>query len=198
MKKILSLLTLSIMLLTSAVAFAASEETITEGADIIGIKRLAVAMPMHYKIAPDEPNLEEFIESIYVAGGKSRCYILSYREMATNIRKSTGIDINALDENKAQKVYKENVGKFADAYLVVTTANNLSITQFFFEVYNAKDHSLMYLLTIQSRSYGKYAEDYEKACEEFYKTFDAAAERSLKEAAEKEKQEQKKNRKKKK
>ncbi len=180
MKKLLALFTLAIMILTSTAAFAASKETLEEGADLKAIKRLAIALPMHYKTVETEPTVEEFTEIIYIGSKSSRCYVIPYSEMATNIKKTSGVDIKTLKTLDAMKAFQKDVGKFADAYLLVTTANNSSKPQFFFEIYNT-DGKLMYVYTVQSGDYGKNSKDYQKACEDFFKKLDNAIEKGVKE-----------------
>lgn len=191
MKKIFATLLMLAVMLTSTVAMAAFKETISENADIAAVKRLAVALPMHYKIEDAEPTVEEFTRIISDAGKVARCYVISYDEMAKNIKNDTGVEIDSLQEEDARKAFSASVGKYADAYVLVTTANNNKKPQFFFEVFDAKSGDLIYVLTTQSRNIGKNSKDYGKACEDFYKKFDAAAEKSLKDAQKKAKKENK-------
>ena len=191
MKKIFSLLIFAAMILTTTAAFAtAYREDVTEGADIASIKRIAIALPQHFKAEDTEPTLEEFTQSVFDASKVARCYVISYDEILANIRKDTGVDVKSLSDSEAEKTFKDTVSKYADAYLVVTTANNSKRTQFFFEVRNSQSGELVYVLTSQSSDWGKNAKDYKKACEDFYKKFDAAAEKNLKDQ---QKAEKKKN-----
>lgn len=187
MKKFLSTIMALAVLLTSTVALAAYKEEITEGADIAAIKRLAITLPMHYKVEDAEPTLDEFTKIIFDASKVARCYVLSYDTIAENIQKDTGVDIKSLTPEEVRKVYNENVAKYADAYVLVTTANNSKTPQFFFEVFDAKSGELVYVLTTQNRLYGKNSKDYGKACEDFFKKFDAAAEKNLKDQQKKNK-----------
>lgn len=187
MKKIFTTLLLLAAMLTSTVAMAAYNETVTEGADIASIKRLAVALPMHYKVEETEPTFEEFIKIIFDASKAARCYVISYDEIAANIQRDTGVDIKNLNDADSRKTYNANISKYADASVIVTTANNGKKPQFFFEVYDAKSGELVYLLTTQSSEIGKNSKDYGKACEDFYKKFDAAAEKNLKDQQKKNK-----------
>jgi hypothetical protein len=188
MKKFFSAVLILAVFLTSTVAMAAFKEEITEGADIASIKRLAVAMPMHYKVEDAEPTTEEFTTIIFDASKAARCYVISYDEIAANIMRDTGVDIKSLQYADARKAYDANISKYADAFVVVTTANNSKKIQFFFEVYDAKNSDeVVYYLTSQSGSIGKNSKDYRKACEDFYKKFDAAAEKNLKEQQKKNK-----------
>ena len=191
MKKIFSVLIFAALILTSVSAFAAFEEKTTEGADIASVKRIAVALPNHYKVEENEPTLEVFTQSIFDASKVARCYVISYDEILANIKKDTGVDVASLGEKEAEKCYKENVGKYADAYLVVTTANNSKTTRFFFEVKDPKTGEVMYCYSVQNSELGKNEKGYQKACEGFYRHFDAAAEQNLKDAQKKEKKKNK-------
>lgn len=187
MKKIFTALLLLAIFFTSTVAMAAYKEEVTEGADIASIKRLAIALPMHYKVEDAEPTPEEFIQIIFDASKAARCYVISYDEIATNIQRDTGVEIKNLNDTDSRKTYNANISKYADAFVVVTTANNGKKPQFFFEVYDAKSGELVYLLTTQSSEIGKNSKDYRKACENFYNRFDAAAEKNLKDQRKKNK-----------
>ncbi len=196
MKKFFSLLIIAACLFTTTAAFAAFKEDITEDANISAVKRLAVALPMHYKTEDAEPTRDELTQIMFEAGNVARCYVIPYEEIAANIRKETGVDITVLSDAEARKVYGEHVKKYADAFVTVTTANNIKKVQFFFEIQNAQDGNLMYVLTTQSGDIKKDAKGYKKACEDFYKKFDAAVEKSIKDAEKKSKDAEKKNKKK--
>lgn len=179
MRKIFSALLLTAMLLISSVTFAAYNETVPEDSDIASVKRLAIAFPRHYKTLDTEPTDVELAAIMESASRVARCYVISYDEIVANIKKDTGVDINELNYNEAQKVFEENVGKYADAYVIVTTATNGKKVQYFFDVYKP-DEELVYSLTTQNRDASRDLKGYTKACEEFYKKFDAAAEVKLK------------------
>lgn len=187
MKKFFVTVLMLAIFLTSTVAMAAFKETVTEGADIASIKRLAVALPMHYKSEETEPTVEEFEQIIFNSSKAARCYVISYDEIAANIKRDTGVDIKSLKDADARKTYNANIAKYADAFVTVTTANNSKKTQFFFEVQEAKNAELVYLLTTQSSDFGKNLKGYSRACEDFYKKFDAAAEKNLKDQQKKNK-----------
>ena len=187
MRKIFCTVLMLAIFLTSTVAMAAYKEDVTEGADIASIKRLAIALPQHYKVEDTEPSLEEFEQIIFNASKAARCYVISYDEIAANIKRDTGVDIKNLQDLDARKTYNDNIAKYADAFVTVTTANNSKKIQFFFEVQDAKNAELVYLLTTMSSDFGKNLKGYTKACEDFYKKFDAAAEKNLKEQQKKNK-----------
>lgn len=179
MKKIFSALLLTAMLLISSVAMAAFQETVPEESDIASVKRLAIAFPRHYKALDTEPTDVELASIMSGASRVARCYVISYDEIAANIKKDVGVDINELNYNEAEKVFEENVGKYADAFVIVTTATNSKKVQYFFDVYKPDGESV-YSLTTQSADFSRDLKGYTKACEDFYKKFDVAAELKLK------------------
>lgn len=186
MKKIFSAVLLTAMLLVSSVAMAAFTETVPENSEIASIKRLAIAFPRHYKTMDTEPTAEELANIMANAARVARCYVVPYDEIAANIKKDTGVDIKELDVNKAQEVFEKNVGKYADGFVIVTTATNSKKVQYFFDVTKADNGNLVYSLTTQTGDIGRDLKGYTKACEDFYKKFDAAAEKNIKELEKKE------------
>ena len=180
MKKIFTAFLLTTMLLISSVAFAAYNETVPEDSEISSVKRLAIAFPRHYKTLDTEPTEAELASIMANASRVARCYVISYDEIAENIKKDTGVEIKELDYNEAEKVFESNVGKYADAYVIVTTATNSKKVQYFFDVYKP-DETPIYSLTTQSGDISRDLKGYTKACEDFYKKFDAAAEQKIKE-----------------
>ncbi len=185
MKKILCSLIMLAALLISTTALAAYKETLTEGADLGAIKRLAVALPDYYRTEIVEPEFDDFIQIIFDASKSSRLYVISYDEIAASIQRDTGVDIKALDAVESRRVYEENISKYADAALRVSVANNPKKVQFLFEVQNVTDGEPLYILTTQSGSIGKNSKDYLKACEEFYSRFGSAIDKYLKDAKKK-------------
>ena len=176
MKKIVQvMLFICLTVFGMQVAFAnADRVTIPEGADIVSVKRLALAAPL-YTPTKDAPTKEELLASMYDASSVARCYVLSYDMVAADIQESAGIDIKALDRRQAAKVFKENVAADADAYVVVTVANNSYIV-FFFDVYRAGTNELLYTYQIvANRSQKADAETYKLLSEQFYKNFERSA-----------------------
>ena len=180
MKKFFAALTMFAVLLTSSIALAALEETIEDDVDLSTVQKIAVAYPNYYKIDEKEPEIGEFMRSIYEAGKmESIREILSYEDIASAIRRDTGIDIHLLDVPEAEKVYNAHVAKYADSYVIATVANNSGMAWLFFYVYNAADQKLMYAYSIQSRTIDKSGKGYLKAAEGFFKQFDIAATEKL-------------------
>lgn len=183
MKKIFCSLVMATIFLLSSTAMAIGfEETVTEEADFASLKTLAVALPMHYKAEITEPTAIEFADILSNAARVSKLKVIPYDDMIENIWHDARIDIKALPDTESRKIFNENVAKYADAYVTVTSANNDKYVQFFFEVRDTKDNSMMYILSVQSREYGKNLRGYTKASEEFYKKFDLVIEKQIKKA----------------
>lgn len=187
MRKLVATVIMLVVALSASAVLAAFKETIPEDANITAVKRLAIALPMHYKSADAEPSVDEFTKIIFNASKISKEAVISYDEIAQNIMIDTGVDIKALQDEDSRKAYNASIAKYADSYLLVTTANNDKRTQFFFEIYDAKTGDLVYVLTTQNASVGKNSKDYTRACEEFYRQFDAAVEKTIKDAKKKSK-----------
>lgn len=171
-----SIFILGAILLTSTTAFAAVQEQLVEGVDLTTIKRLAVAYPNHYKASKisDEPAIEALIEMLDTANKSTKFVVIPYNDIVEAIKKDKGVDITTLNPIELEKNFKANIANYADAYVLLTTANSKDPTTFMFRVQNAQTGDIMYLLTISSRSFGKNARGYNSACELFYKTFDMA------------------------
>ena len=182
MRKIIQMLVIACMVvLSTQVAFAnADQETIQEGADITAVKRLAIAAPLYQPVEKDAPDKAALLQIEYDASKVSRMYVLSYDEIAQNIKSAANTDLKSLDRRQAAKTYKENASKYADAYVVLTVANN-SRTTFFFDVYKAGTNELLYTYEIRAnRSEKANVETFTNLCPQFYKHFDRAATEQLK------------------
>ena len=188
MKKIFATLLMLAVMLTSTVAFAAFKDEISEGVNLSDIKRVAIILPMHFKIEADEPSMTEFTRTIFDMSKKSSREIIPYNHIADNIIMDTGIDILSLQDEDARRVFKEHVGKYSDSYLLVTTANNIKKTQFFFEVFDSKTGKLLYSFTLQGEGIKKTAKDYGRACERFYEQFELATKQQIKDNAKSQKE----------
>jgi hypothetical protein len=95
------------------------------------------------------------------------------------------VDIKALDRRQAAKIYKENVANYADAYVVLTVANN-SRTTFFFDVFKAGTNELLYTYEIRAnKSEGDTVTTFNNLSEQFYKHFDRSADEQLKDNSKK-------------
>lgn len=177
MKKIIQMLAVACMVvLSTQVAFANSDRvTVQEGADIAAVKRLAVAAPLYQQVDANAPDKAMLAQIVYDASKVSRSYVVSYQEAAEKIKTASNVDINSLDRRQAAKVFKENVASYADAYVVLTVANN-SRTTFFFDVYKAGTNDLLYSYEIQAnRGEGNTVETFMNLSEQFYKHFERSA-----------------------
>ncbi|MCR5833456.1 MAG: YqzE family protein [Selenomonadaceae bacterium] len=180
MKKFFAALTMLSVFMISSVAMAAYVDKIEEGVNLFTIKKLAVAMPNYYKTEDAEPQLQDLIREIGNAGKlNSTREVVSYEEIAANIRRDTGVNIYSLDVPEAEKVYLKNVARYADAYVIMTVANNSKVPELFFYIYDAKNSSLMYTYKLQSRLTGKKTNDYVKAIGEFFVQLDDTTARNL-------------------
>ena len=180
MKKFLAALAMLAVFITSSIALAAYEENIEDDANLGAIKKIAVAFPNYYKIEDAEPDIYDLARDIYNAGRfTSSREIVSYEDVASAIRRDTGVDIHSLDVVEAEKVYNQNVGRYADTYVITTVTNNSKRPWLFFYLYNAADSKLMYTYSIQSNVLDKTAKDYGKAAEDFFKQLDETAKKNL-------------------
>ena len=157
------------------VAFANADKiTIPEDADLVSVKRLALAAPL-YTPTKGAPSKEELLATMYDASSVARSYVISYDMVAADIQKNAGIDIKALDRRQAAKIYKENVAADADAYVVLTVANNSRIV-FFFDVYRAGTNELLYTYQIVANKSEQANTETDKILsEQFYKNFERSA-----------------------
>ena len=185
MKKFFVTFFMSVIFFISATASAAYEETVTDSAGLAEVKTLAVAFPMHYKVEPTEPTADDFSAIISNASRVSKLKVLSYDEIVDDIWADASIELKALEENEARKIFNERVAKFADAYLLVTSANNNKYVQFFFEVRDSRTGNVLYTFITQSRFYSKNLKGYTKACEDFYKRLDVVHEKAVKDSRKK-------------
>ena len=187
MRKIVQMLVIACMVvLSTQVAFANSDKaTIQDGADITTVKRLAVASPLYQQLDTKAPSKEMLTQIVYDSSRVARSYVVSYDTVAEGIKKANNIDIKALDRRKSAKAYKEHVADYADAYVVLTVANN-SRTTFFFDVYKAGSNQLLYSYEIAAnRSEGDNVETFTNLSEQFYKHFERSAQEQLKDNSKK-------------
>ena len=174
MKKIVQMLLIACMVvLSTQVAFANSDkETIQDGANLVTVKRLAVASPLYQQLDTNAPSKDLLTQIVYDSSRVTRSYVVSYDTVAEGIKKSANVDIKSLDRRQAAKAFKEHVADYADAYVVLTVANS-SRTSFFFDVYKAGSNELLYSYQIQAnRSEKDNVTTYQNLCEQFYKNFE--------------------------
>ena len=187
MKKIVQMLLIACMVvLSTQVAFANSDkETIQDGANLVTVKRLAVASPLYQQLDTNAPNKDLLTQIVYDSSRVTRSYVVSYDTVAEGIKKSANIDIKSLDRRQAAKAFKEHVADYADAYVVLTVANS-SRTSFFFDVYKAGSNQLLYSYEITANSSeNDSVATFTNLSEQFYKHFERAAQEQLKETTKK-------------
>ena len=169
----------------------ASVESVENGEELAHIKRLAIAFPEYTKAYEKEPNIDEFINLIYEAGKVSRSYIISYDEVASRIKGDTGVDVKIIQKMtspdsfkqrmEARKVFRDQIYKFADGYVVVTVANNSRVT-LFFNVYAVNSNERVYSFQVSGskEDYSKNGKAYKALAEQFFRAFDKAAQTEMK------------------
>ena len=179
-KKFFVALTMLAVMLVSSVAFATYSESLEENADLTKVKKIAIAMPGYYKTLDTEPDIYDLTREIFNAGRlTSTRDIVSYDDVASAIRRDTGVDLRSLDVAEAAKAYRKYISRYADSYIVVTIANNSKYPWLFFHLYNAADSELLYTFSVQSRLIAKTAKDYGKRSEDFFKRLDSVTARNL-------------------
>ncbi|MBR1580117.1 MAG: hypothetical protein IJ668_06430 [Selenomonadaceae bacterium] len=184
MKRLIQLLTMAMMLMMSTACFAGQAETIEEGADLTKIDKLTICLPYYTKMLDEEPTTDELLKALAEAGKKAKGYeVISYNDLAREIKADTAIDIRRLPIPESKKVYKEYVDKYADAYLFVTIANN-SRVNLFGSVYKAGTNELLYDFRIEGgkEKSSKTLRNYQTLAERFYEAFGAAKARQLKQS----------------
>ena len=182
MKRLTSLLLALFMTVLMSATALADEARIFEGADITVVKRLAIAMPMYYPPDSNAPTAADLAQLLYETGSRSSdCYIISYDEIANNIKRDTGVDIKMLSTKKAAKSFAENVGNYADAYIVATVTNGKKM-EMFFAVDDAKTFANLYDYNVIGSKIDKPSLlVFRSMCERFYHRFDRSAEKQQKE-----------------
>ena len=187
MKKIVQMLLIACMVvLSTQVAFANSDkETIQDGANLVTVKRLAVASPLYQQLDTNAPSKDLLTQIVYDSSRVTRSYVVSYDTVAEGIKKSANVDIKSLDRRQAAKAFKEHVADYAAAYVVLTVANS-SRTSFFFDVYKAGSNQLLYSYEIAAnRSEGDTVATFTNLSEQFYKHFERSAQDQLKDNSKK-------------
>jgi len=177
MKKFLKTLVFTMLFsLLSVSAFAHSDkETIAEGADLSSVHRIALGWPLYVKVDEKDLSDREIIETVYGASKVARTYILSYDAAAQEIKKGQKVDILVLDKKKAAEEFKKYIKNYADAYVIITIANNSRLT-LFFDLYRAGTNELLYTYEIiANRSDKSDKNTYNALAEQFYKHFERAA-----------------------
>ena len=101
---------------------------------------------------------------------------MTYDTVANGIQTDKGIDLKTLPRRDAAKIFKENVAAYADAYIILTVANN-SRTTFFFDVYRSGSNELLYTYEVRAnKSDGNTVATFSSLSEQFYKNWQRSVE----------------------
>lgn len=178
MRKFVQILIMVCMVVFSAqVAFAHSDKvTVQEGADLASVHRLAIGMPEYVPVGETAPTKDDVLHAVADASKVARCYVVSYDAAAEGIKSDKGVDIKSLDRRKAATEFKNDVSAYADAYVILTVANNSSLV-LFYDVYKAGTNELLYSYQIAAnRSDKDEVDTYKMLSEQFFKNFERSAE----------------------
>lgn len=156
MKKLICTFSFLVMMLFSiSAAFAAPAEltnVIDENYDLKSIKTMAVATPyykpsaqslyLNEKKRPNAPKIvttDMIVQSAIDVANEDDIAInmISDKQINNAILNSTGVDITSLNKADAKKLYKDNIGKYADAYVMFTFSND-SFVSMTADIYDAK------------------------------------------------------------
>ena len=150
--------------------------TLPEGAVITNVNRLAVGAPLYVQVEDTSPSLEILTQIVSDASRITRANIVPYDMVVKGIQESKGVDLKTLPRRDAAKIFKENVADYADAYIILTVANN-SRTTFFFDVYRSGSNDLLYTYEVRAnKSDGNTVATFSSLSEQFYKNWQRSVE----------------------
>ena len=150
--------------------------TLPEGAVITNVNRLAIGAPLYVQVEDTAPSIEILTQVISDASRITRANIVTYDAVVNDIQADKNIDLKALPRREAAKVFKENVASYADAYIILTVANN-SRTTFFFDVFRSGSNELLYTYEIRAnKSDGDTVATFSALSEQFYKNWQRSVE----------------------
>lgn len=180
MSKLIKIIALACMLLlTASTAFAGEKFEIAEGADITEINSLALGMPLYYPRGEEgEPTMEELIKAMNKASDSTKLKILSYDEVTARLRQDKNYDFRRFNYRQAARVFRENVGQYADAYVILTVAKSKQST-FFFDVCKPGTTDILYTCQIQFAEKDSL-EVYKEVVSKFYGIFEESKRDQLK------------------
>ena len=160
---------------TGASAYS-DKVTLPEGAVITNVNRLAVGAPLYVQVEETAPSIEILTQVISDASRITHANIVTYDTVANGIQTDKGIDLKTLPRRDAAKIFKENVAAYADAYIILTVANN-SRTTFFFDVYRSGSNELLYTYEVRAnKSDGNTVATFSSLSEQFYKNWQRSVE----------------------
>ena len=150
--------------------------TLPEGAVITNVNRLAIGAPLYVQVEDTSPSLEILTQVVSDAGRITRANVVSYDAVANALQADKSIDLKVLPRREAAKVFKENVASYADAYVILTVANN-SRTTFFFDVYRSGSNELLYTYEVRAnKSDRDTVAVFTSLSEQFYKNWQRSVE----------------------
>ena len=150
--------------------------TLPEGAVLTNVNRLAIGAPLYVQVENTAPSIDILTQIEADASNVTRANVVSYDTVTSDLQQSKGIDLKALPRRDAAKAFKDNVASYANAYVILTVANN-SRTVFFFDVYRAGTNELLYTYEVRAnKSDGNTVATFSKLSEQFYKNWQRSVE----------------------
>ena len=150
--------------------------TLPEGAVLTNVNRLAIGAPLYVQVENTAPSIDILTQIEADASNVTRANVVSYDTVASGLQQSKGLDLKALPRRDAAKAFKDNVASYADAYVILTVANN-SRTVFFFDVYRAGTNELLYTYEVRANSTdGNTVATFSNLSEQFYKNWQRSVE----------------------
>ncbi|TCS77982.1 hypothetical protein [Pectinatus cerevisiiphilus] len=142
----LAVLTLFFSLATVFAAPITKATVMDDSFDLASIHTIAVAAP-NYVQTGNGPTVADLTAAVAQSGFDSKdlqnVTVIPYSIIASNVKKENNVDLQSTDKNTAKKLFKENAAKYADAYLVVTVANDNRVVVFY-DLYSAKNDAYLY------------------------------------------------------
>ena len=189
MKKILQVFTiLATLLVFTAMCSAIDKIEVNQNRELSAINRIAIGMPMYYPPDDEAPTADELMRTMFEASHSAKQLILSYDDIASNIKRDKGIDIKVLPRKKAAKIYSENVGNYADAVVVATIAFSGKRIKVFYDVSDAKTFEMLCDYQVAGTKTDPWSLLlFKEMCQDFYSNFNRAVERQVKDREKNEK-----------
>jgi len=146
-KRSIQLLLIACFVVCSATAaFASSSKsTIAEGADLTHVKRIVVRQPL-YSQGNSKVTSDEIQAMVSEQGQRMKVDTVTEKIIEREIAAETKIDLTAMretDKERAEEVFKRELPKHADAYMVVTVVHNSRVV-LFFDIYAADTQKRLY------------------------------------------------------
>ena len=169
-------LCLALFALPAGASHYSDKVTLPEGAVITNVNRLAIGAPLYIQVGDTAPSIEILTQVISDASRITHANIVSYDAIVNGIQTNDQIDLKSLPRREAAKVFKDHVASYADAYIILTVANN-SRTTFFFDVYRSGSNELLYTYEVRAnKSDGDTVAVFTSLSEQFYKNWQRSVE----------------------